>query len=103
MSLGALICLGVLAVEKKQKIFRLALMTHGVTLLLLLISGFGLLAKMNVDWPWPVWPYIKLGAWLCFGAAAPFFRLKKDLWTFSWAGTIVLGLIAVMFAHLKSY
>ncbi|MEN3939959.1 hypothetical protein WJU23_01595 [Prosthecobacter sp. SYSU 5D2] len=40
---------------------------HGTGLLLSLVSGFGMLAKMGIMGAMPVWVYIKLGLWLVLG------------------------------------
>ncbi len=45
---------------------------HGAALLLLFVSGFGLLAKLKIAFPWPAWLFVKLAVWLALGAA-PFF------------------------------
>lgn len=40
---------------------------HGTGLLISLVSGFGMLAKMGIMGAMPVWVYIKLGLWLVLG------------------------------------
>lgn len=37
---------------------------HGIGLLLLLVGGFGLLAKLNIGWPWPGWVWLKVVGWV---------------------------------------
>ncbi|WP_133795399.1 hypothetical protein [Prosthecobacter fusiformis] len=41
---------------------------HGTGLLISLVSGFGMLAKMGLFSALPVWVYIKLALWLVLGA-----------------------------------
>ena len=40
---------------------------HGFGLLLILVAGFGLLARLGVSWPWPVWICLKLIVWIFLG------------------------------------
>lgn len=73
LSLGGLAMLGALDADKsKSKALRGALsMFHGVGLLVLLVAGFGLLARLNLNGPdgWSTWVYLKVVLWLVFGAA----------------------------------
>jgi len=43
--------------------------THGIGLLIALVGGFGLLARLGISHgaDWPLWVWIKLGIWLVFG------------------------------------
>ena len=47
---------------------------HGVGLLLSFVSGFGLLAKLVIPWPWPGWVFVKILLWLVLGAAPAVMR-----------------------------
>ena len=47
---------------------KLAGMLHGIGLLLVLVAGFGMLAKAGL--PIAVWVWVKLAIWLLLGAAA---------------------------------
>lgn len=78
--------------------------THGVGLLLVLVGGFGMLARLEiVSWPWPGWVIAKLVIWVIFGALiavlgrAP--SLAKPLW---WI-TIALGATAAYLALNKPF
>lgn len=68
--------------------------THGVGLVLVLVGGFGMLARLDIFWPMPGWAIAKLVIWVIFGALiavvgrAP--SLAKPLW---WV-TIILGAVA---------
>jgi hypothetical protein len=50
---------------------RLASSTHGIGLLLALITGFGMLARLGIHGPgsWPLWVWLKLVVFLFLGAA----------------------------------
>ncbi len=53
--------------EKGQGFRKGAVITHGVGLGLLLLGGFGMLARLGIHWPWPNWVIAKLGVWIVFG------------------------------------
>lgn len=46
---------------------RTAMKWHGIGLLISLISGFGLLAKLGIFKSMPTWVWIKIGLWLVLG------------------------------------
>jgi hypothetical protein len=50
---------------------RLARATHGIGMLLVVIAGFGMLARLGIYGPgsWPLWVWLKLVIWLALGAA----------------------------------
>ncbi len=60
---------GGLLVEQKFKLAkqRWASISHGVGMFLLLLGGFGMLARLGIHWPWPGWIVLKLGIWIVFG------------------------------------
>ena len=84
MSLGGIIMHSINGGTKGSNSFRkVAMATHGVGLLLLLVAGFGMLAKLQIH-GFPVWIIIKLGVWLALGgvvgAAYKNPALAKKLW-----------------------
>ncbi|MBM3223032.1 MAG: hypothetical protein FJZ47_04410 [Candidatus Tectomicrobia bacterium] len=80
-----------------------AAVTHGLGLLLALVGGFGLLAKIGISWPWPGWVIVKLIIWLLFaavvGMAARSAVLGKGLW---WM-LLLLGAVAAYMAGVKPF
>jgi len=46
----------------------LVMTVHGLGLLLVLVGGFGLLARLNIITDWPGWVWGKLVIWLLAGA-----------------------------------
>lgn len=46
---------------------RKAMMWHGIGLVISLVSGFGMLAKMGIMGSMPVWVWIKIALWLVLG------------------------------------
>jgi cytochrome bd-type quinol oxidase subunit 2 len=43
---------------------RLATAAHGAAMLLILIAGFGMMARLQISHSWPLWIWIKLVVWL---------------------------------------
>lgn len=41
---------------------------YGLGLLAMLVAGFGMMARLGIQWPWPGWLIAKLGVWLTIGA-----------------------------------
>ena len=54
---------GLLSSEGAKK----AMKWHGIGLVISLVSGFGMLAKMGIMGAMPVWVWIKLALWLVLG------------------------------------
>lgn len=64
--------------ELKGKIKTFAFATHGIGLLFLLISGFGLLARLQLM-PMPTWAYGKLLFWGLFAVVISLVKRKGKL------------------------
>ncbi|MGE0708820.1 MAG: hypothetical protein AB7N76_22250 [Planctomycetota bacterium] len=88
LSLGGLALLGQVgaaaAAEGKEDaapapppLRKLLLLLHGVAMFLLLVAGFGALAKLGLGFPG--WVYGKLAVWLLLGAAPALLRRKPEL------------------------
>lgn len=77
--------------------------THGVGLLFVLVGGFGLLARIGIQWPWPGWVFGKAVIWLLLGGiSGVIYKLGvegKGLWYV----VILLGAIAASFAIFKPF
>jgi hypothetical protein len=98
MALGGLILHQMNAGAREQVWRRPVAITHGIGVVLVLVSGFGMLAQAGIFWPWPGWVVGKIIIWLIFGALVALIgrtpTLAKPLW---WA-TIVLAAIAAYLA-----
>ena len=70
------LALGAAAVTDRSH-SRWASSVHGVALLLIIVTGFGMLAKLAITGSLPGWVIGKLIAWLALGAALPLARRKK--------------------------
>ena len=49
-------------------------MAHGVALVIVLVAGFGMIARLGMGGGWPLWVWLKLVIWLVLGAATVFVR-----------------------------
>ena len=47
---------------------------HGVALVLILLGGFGLVAKLAFSGGWPLWVWLKIVIWLLLGGAIVLIR-----------------------------
>jgi hypothetical protein len=68
---------------------------HGFGLILVLVAGFGLLARLGLSWPWPLWLLLKILAWLILGFMPSLIRRFADSTrTIWWVILIIAGLAA---------
>jgi hypothetical protein len=75
--------------------------THGLALLVILVSGFGALAKLGMGFP--PWVWIKLLIWLLLGAAVVLVRKmpqRAGLW---WVLLPLLGAAAAWLGIFKPF
>jgi hypothetical protein len=82
---------------------KLAAITHGVGMLLVLFSGFGMLARSGIFWPWPGWVTGKVIIWIVFGALIAVIGRTSALARPLWWITIVLGGVAAYLALNKPF
>jgi hypothetical protein len=78
---------------------RLAGATHGVALLLLLVTGFGMLGALRLGFP--PWAWGKVLLWLAFGALAAFARKSAAAAAWIWWLAPLLGVLAAYLALFK--
>ena len=82
---------------------KLVAITHGIGLLIVLVGGFGLLARLGISpgSSWPIWVWLKFGIWILFGAMTMLISRKPTLAKPLWLGIPVLGAIAAYLAILE--
>jgi hypothetical protein len=100
-SLGALMLASRAGVERGDR--KLAGITHGIALLLVLVAGFGTAARLGLPNPaaWPLWLWIKVGVWLVLGGIIVLIRRAPQLGWLLWWLLPLLGGIAVWAAIFK--
>ncbi|EQA35823.1 hypothetical protein LEP1GSC047_0461 [Leptospira inadai serovar Lyme str. 10] len=87
--------------ENAQK--KLIAMTHGIGLFLILLGGFGMLARLGIIWPWPGWIIAKFLFWLLFGGLLTLFYKKPSVAKFLWFSLPFLGVIVGYIALYKPF
>ena len=90
---GALLALALTKTEHPQ-VKKLGSITSGIGLSLLLVAGFGLIAKMGYSYTAP-WLILKLIVWLLLGASIALINRKPELAKILWWLILVLGMVAV--------
>lgn len=80
---------------------KLATASHGIGLLVILISGFGLLAKLQIGFP--AWVWVKILIWLIVGALPVLIRRMPQRAAVLWFLVPVLVLIAGSLALYKPF
>lgn len=85
----------------KGKAKFLAMTSHGLGLLLILVGGFGMLARLGIISGLPGWAYAKLGIWLFLGAATVLARKKANMGWGLWLIFIIGGVAAAHLALFK--
>lgn len=90
------------AAAKQGSIKREKIIT-GIALVLILVSGMGLIARLGIPHgaPWPIWIKIKLGIWAVIGTSGHMIlkRWPKAAPQFFW---ISIGLL-VLASYLANY
>ena len=78
-------------------------MLHGIALILILVSGFGGLAKIGLSNPgaWPLWLWLKALIWLAFGGVIVIVRRAPGLASLMWWVLPLLGALAGYLAIFK--
>ncbi|MBC7741411.1 MAG: SirB2 family protein [Bdellovibrionaceae bacterium] len=90
---------GQLAGSTKSLVF----VSHGVGLLLLLVSGFGLLARLGLTHDIPNWVFVKIAAWVVAGGAIALVKRKGHIGWPLFLSLIFVFLIAGYFAIFKPF
>lgn len=80
---------------------KFAFMTHGIGLFLVLLSGFGLLARMGMARDFPNWIYLKLAIWLYFGASIALIKRKGQLGWILYLPMLIIFIIAAYLGVVK--
>lgn len=104
---SGLICLLTLkiagvAIEGSSKKF--AYMTHGIGLFFILLSGFGLLARLNIiGGGLPNWIFVKLAIWLYFGISVVLIKKRGQMGWALFAPMFFVFILAAFTAIIKPF
>lgn len=82
---------------------KLIFISHGIGLALLLVSGFGLAARLGFLHNIPTWIFFKLGIWLIAGGLITLIKRKTKLSVPLFGFVILLGATAAYIAVNKPF
>jgi len=104
LSLGGLLLHTANGWDKAENRWRRgATLTHGIGLLLVLLGGFGMIARLGITWPWPGWVLVKMGIWVVFGGVIALAYRSPSLGKTLWFALLLLGLLAAYMAGMKPF
>ena len=86
-------------VSGKAKSF--AFITHGTGLLFMLVSGFGLLARLGLVREMPSWVYVKLVIWAIFGGTIALLKRKGQIGWPLYFAMLAVFIVAAYFGVYK--
>lgn len=99
-SLGTLAAVGG---GESARLRRVATIAHGVALTLVLVAGFGLLAKLAMFGAIPVWAWLKLVIWLLLAMAVLPLRRRPEWAVWLWLLLPIAGGAAAWLAIGKPF
>lgn len=100
--LAALISQYALNKGQKSPLHKQIMLFHGIGLLLIFVSGFGLLAKLSLS-PIPAWVWTKLGIWVFLGVFVVICRRAYLFASSLWAVSILVSAVAIYLAVYKPF
>lgn len=99
LSFGALIARAWLQPENR-KLRKFGAIVSGIGLFLILLGGFGLLARIYAN-EWHPWVIVKLIVWFLLGGMLALVNRKPQLAPVWFWSTLVLGLVSVSMVYIK--
>ena len=104
LSLGAHALFFALTTKEENKgIYRGIIISHGVSLVVALVAGFGLLARLGLISGWPGWVFGKLVIWVLFGGILVFNKKSSLPWHTKTLVMLLLGVAASFLAVNKPF
>ena len=100
LSLGGYLTLSSTNTPVSRKLLAL---THGIAVIVILVAGFGLLARLGFSafQSWPLWVWVKLTIWLILALMVILIRRVPELKISLWFIIPILGVIAAYMAIFK--
>ena len=99
-AIGGAVVRSILA-EKSAALEKLIIANHGLGLLLILIAGFGQLAKIGMEFSG--WVIVKIVIWLVLGAMIVPIKKKPQMNKVWWYSALVFGALAAYMALYKPF
>jgi hypothetical protein len=75
--------------------------THGLGLFLVLLGGFGMLARLQMHWPLPWWVIVKIIVWVGLGAWLTVTYKSASKGVAAWLGGLSLVALAIFVVLAK--
>lgn len=100
MSVGGLLTKSIIGESDSKRWRKQLTMNHGIGLFLILLGGFGMLAKLGILWPMPGWVIAKLIIWVMLGGLL-FLILQSSISKLLWYLVILLGILAAYLGIMK--
>jgi hypothetical protein len=82
---------------------RMAAIAHGAALVVILVAGFGLLARLGHFGEVPIWAYAKMGVWAVLAVAVVPLKRRPKWASVLWVLMPVLGGFAVWLAVTQPF
>ena len=101
--LVGLLTLKMAGAEVTGKVKKLVFVAHGIGAFLVLLGGFGLLARLNLAQNIPNWAYAKILIWLIAGGSIALVKRKGQLGWPIFIGLMALFVTAAWLAILKPF
>ena len=101
VSLGGLVALRLAPSAASAGAARFLRMVHGIALLLVVVAGFGLMARLGLFSSWPAWVWVKLVVWLALGAGVVLLRGSEKTARILLGAFVALGGVAAWAALVK--
>ncbi|TGK01914.1 hypothetical protein EHQ53_15725 [Leptospira langatensis] len=82
---------------------KLIALAHGIGMTLILLGGFGMLARIGILTAFPGWVIAKIVLWLVFGGALTVYYKKPNFAKVLWYGLPILGTFSAYLALYKPF
>ena len=99
----ALGALAATAGSERTPLRRIASVAHGVSLALIFVAGFGLLARLGHFGAIPAWAYLKMSLWAVLAAAVVPLRRRPEWAPVLWVLMPVVGGLAAWLAVVQPF
>jgi cytochrome bd-type quinol oxidase subunit 2 len=100
---GGVLFFGLTKTELPKSLKKWASILHGIALFLILLGGFGMLARLGLAREWPTWVILKLVIWFILGGAMMLAKKKQNLSAQLAIVFILLGSTAAYLGLFKSF